>query len=411
MSLHELEMKLTAIEQVVLELRKELAQTRATREANPVPKRVYTAVPAAEPRKGRVLQYGDDIREAFKNGKTEGREELEKQLIVFLEKLAFRSQVSQEDWNQLGVLKDFLLDAFKVTVTNPTRVMDLLPCSCTDEMKDGSTFGKCQVCVIRQNIQGADDWLRRMTDKGVVDFRKDFFEMHWKATQWQKAVSEKEAEKKRRVRYQDIVYAVCNWIDARQGKDAGAGVLASCPTILEAMDQIATSPAPQKEATALVCLNCGKALVQDVMTGELHCAGGCAGLSVQTEGFKRLQAEQSEWWLRNFGPQEKDSDLLQFLGVVEEVGEMAHAILKQRQGIRGTADANEAKLIDAVGDLTVFLASFCSMRQLDWGSIVWKVWEEVRKRDWTQERAENGKLPTSSQEAPSRIQEWTPVED
>ena len=54
-------------------------------------------------------------------------------------------------------------------------------------------------------------------------------------------------------------------------------------------------------------------------------------------------------------------------GVIEEIGELAHANLKSKQNIRGTPEEHEAKAKDAIGDITVYLwgitarqpASFC----------------------------------------------------
>lgn len=42
-------------------------------------------------------------------------------------------------------------------------------------------------------------------------------------------------------------------------------------------------------------------------------------------------------------------------GVIEELGELAHASLKAKQNIRGTPDQHEADAKDAIGDLTVYL--------------------------------------------------------
>src|SRR5262245_2028022 len=62
--------------------------------------------------------------------------------------------------------------------------------------------------------------------------------------------------------------------------------------------------------------------------------------------LSRTQAEIYEWSTRNFGnPVEITYNIWSFLGMVEEVGEIAHAILKYSQEIRGTREEHEAAVI------------------------------------------------------------------
>jgi NTP pyrophosphatase (non-canonical NTP hydrolase) len=94
-----------------------------------------------------------------------------------------------------------------------------------------------------------------------------------------------------------------------------------------------------------------------------------------------LQDERDQWIKHNF----PDDELIDsILGAVEELGELAHAHLKYKQGIRamGTADEAEAKMADAVADCVIYLAGVCSHLGLDYGVLVRDTWEEVRKRDW-----------------------------
>lgn len=95
--------------------------------------------------------------------------------------------------------------------------------------------------------------------------------------------------------------------------------------------------------------------------------------------LRQLQTELGPWVRHNFG----DPPWTQpYMGVVEEVGELSHALLKQEQGIRGTWDEHEAAARDAVGDVVVFLACLCLLRGWDLASIVESTWDEVRRRDW-----------------------------
>ena len=101
-----------------------------------------------------------------------------------------------------------------------------------------------------------------------------------------------------------------------------------------------------------------------------------------------LQMWQAEWAANNFLAGRTDG-IDPLLGVVEEVGELCHAILKQRQGIRGSFEEHEANAKDAVGDIIVYLADLCTRRGWDLNDIVNEVWFQVSNRDWTKNK-ENG---------------------
>src|SRR5690606_750626 len=70
------------------------------------------------------------------------------------------------------------------------------------------------------------------------------------------------------------------------------------------------------------------------------------------------------------------------LGVVEEVGELAHAHLKAAQGIRGTREELLAEATDAVGDVVIYLLSYCNATGLNLGACVDAALETVLARDW-----------------------------
>ena len=77
----------------------------------------------------------------------------------------------------------------------------------------------------------------------------------------------------------------------------------------------------------------------------------------------RLQSEVSRWAEKNF-PESPPRH--QILGLVEELGELAHAHLKGEQGIRGSAEAHAAAARDAVADSFIFFMHACS--SLGWAS-------------------------------------------
>lgn len=94
-----------------------------------------------------------------------------------------------------------------------------------------------------------------------------------------------------------------------------------------------------------------------------------------------LQDAHAEWLRHNFPQQEPHHGLL---GVVEEVGELSHAHLKAEQGIRAPEGGTRAALVDAVGDIVIYLASYCTTVGLDLNACVAKAWDEVSKRDWVE---------------------------
>lgn len=77
--------------------------------------------------------------------------------------------------------------------------------------------------------------------------------------------------------------------------------------------------------------------------------------------YEQLQKEQNEWSLRNFGPHPTWHAQL---GIIEEVGELAHAHLKSVQGIRGTELDHFVAKVDAVADCVIFLSDYCTC--MDW---------------------------------------------
>lgn len=101
-----------------------------------------------------------------------------------------------------------------------------------------------------------------------------------------------------------------------------------------------------------------------------------------------LQAAHKEWLYRNF-PNQKPHEPL--LGLAEEVGELAHAHLKHDQGIR-SFDQNRTQLEkeDAVGDIFIYLMSYCNANEINLESAVYHTWSKVRRRDWVNNPHDGG---------------------
>jgi NTP pyrophosphatase (non-canonical NTP hydrolase) len=95
--------------------------------------------------------------------------------------------------------------------------------------------------------------------------------------------------------------------------------------------------------------------------------------------LSRLQDEHREWLKHNF-PDQQAHDAL--LGLAEEVGELAHAHLKAQQGIRGTLEEHREEARDAIGDIVIYLASYCNTNGYDLNQCVASAWEVVKNRDW-----------------------------
>lgn len=105
-------------------------------------------------------------------------------------------------------------------------------------------------------------------------------------------------------------------------------------------------------------------------------AVGVAGAEIAVN----IAEEHKQWAEKNFGTNRPYQDPL--MGLVEEVGELHHALLKQRQGIRGEYLKHLLEVCDAVGDITLYLMDFCNVYGIDYEVAVRTTWEKVKGRDW-----------------------------
>ena len=72
------------------------------------------------------------------------------------------------------------------------------------------------------------------------------------------------------------------------------------------------------------------------------------------------------------------------------MGELAHAHLKDLQGIRGTHDEHMDNAKDAVADTIIFLSDYCTAMGFDLQDVMEKTWAMVKQRDWRSD-PQNGK--------------------
>lgn len=87
------------------------------------------------------------------------------------------------------------------------------------------------------------------------------------------------------------------------------------------------------------------------------------------------------WQEYNFGPS-YGTGYRNLLGVIEEVGELAHAQLKGEQGIRHKPEEILPMKVDAIGDILVFLINYCTSQGIDLIECLEAAWGEIKDRDW-----------------------------
>ena len=103
--------------------------------------------------------------------------------------------------------------------------------------------------------------------------------------------------------------------------------------------------------------------------------------------LESLQLQHRHWLRENFPNQTSEQALF---GVVEEVGELAHAHLKGEQGIRHTPEEILEMKIDAIGDIVIFLDGYCYSEGLNFPAVVKGVWDKVKKRNWNEDPEKGG---------------------
>lgn len=103
--------------------------------------------------------------------------------------------------------------------------------------------------------------------------------------------------------------------------------------------------------------------------------------------LQELQQEVAAWQKKQPWDQNATAPLL---GLIEEVGELSHAHLKQQQKIRGTYEEHQIAKIDAVGDILIYLADYCGKNAIDMQSALDITWRRVSKRNWSTDAQHGG---------------------
>ena len=107
------------------------------------------------------------------------------------------------------------------------------------------------------------------------------------------------------------------------------------------------------------------------------------------------QKELAEWQKKNFSRGETgECDTCAFrmlAGMTEELGELAHAVLKYHQGIRGITEKEMKEQVgDAFGDVIVYGSQLLSELGIDAEEAASKAIDGVLKRDWTKDKVTGG---------------------
>lgn len=102
------------------------------------------------------------------------------------------------------------------------------------------------------------------------------------------------------------------------------------------------------------------------------------GSNAEVNSFTELQEATARWRDYNFPNHTADDQLM---GMVEELGELAHARLKTKQGIRGDEDLPQLET-DAIGDIIIYLCGYCTRRNISLAACISMAWWEVKDRDW-----------------------------
>lgn len=106
---------------------------------------------------------------------------------------------------------------------------------------------------------------------------------------------------------------------------------------------------------------------------------GQIGRPLRSGSLRILQIEHRRWLEHNFPQQTREQVML---GMVEEMGELAHHLLKREQGIRGEGVDHDGEIRDACADLVIFMCGLADLEGFDLMEAILEAWDTVRRRDW-----------------------------
>lgn len=105
----------------------------------------------------------------------------------------------------------------------------------------------------------------------------------------------------------------------------------------------------------------------------------------------KLQKTLKQWQEDNFAADCTGPEWMA-LGASEELGEVAHVIVKAKQKIRehqaGLSEESLAEVADGVADTVIYLIQLCSHLGINFGEALFSTAENVLKRDWKKNRTD-----------------------
>lgn len=110
-----------------------------------------------------------------------------------------------------------------------------------------------------------------------------------------------------------------------------------------------------------------------------------------TLSLNELTRQVGTWGDYNFRHDDADDDAVATtLGLMEEAGEVARAVLKRHQNIRGSRGQWEDEARKEIGDVTIKLADVCWKLGLDFEKAVVDRWDTISRRDFRADRIGHG---------------------
>jgi NTP pyrophosphatase (non-canonical NTP hydrolase) len=142
----------------------------------------------------------------------------------------------------------------------------------------------------------------------------------------------------------------------------------------------------------------------DFLTMVESLTGPLVGPDSKEKSLRQIQSEIGEWSLKNFGENvsKRTNQTMgsgnALLGIVEEIGELTHVVLKGHQGIRGYDDPEKYRTErdDAIADTLVYLCDFSHREGVDLLGVLNHTWAKVCLRDWQKNKANADKVVEES---------------
>jgi NTP pyrophosphatase (non-canonical NTP hydrolase) len=97
--------------------------------------------------------------------------------------------------------------------------------------------------------------------------------------------------------------------------------------------------------------------------------------------LEKFQTEVAEWHEKQ--PWSEDDQVAITLGLAEEAGEVARAVLKRHQGIRGTHEEWTDEIWKELGDVLIKCAAIANREGILLEDVIVARWCDVRRRDFT----------------------------